>query len=171
MLAGMDSYPCTRRPSPGRQPYAEPAGRVSDQRKWKIRLDLPDWLIVCGGVAANGIAVHAEMKGDFRDKSVASSPKILKALDEICGKTYVPRTETTLYCDPNHGFIPMEKTDTNAALYNIVKEQGTKIGVDIEGITVGAGQAPGDVHPGDLIPSGGSFPFPAALPRRGPKPG
>ena len=117
-------------------------------------------------MAANGIAVHAEMKGDFRDKSVASSPKILKALDEICGKTYVPRTETKLYCDPNHGFIPMEKTDTNVALYNIVKEQGTKIGVDIEGITVGAGQ-----DPGDLIPSGGSFPFPAALPRRGPKPG
>ena len=95
--------------------------------------------IISGGVAANGIAAHAEMKGDFRYKSVASGPKILKALEEICGKTYVPRTQTRLYCDPNRGFIPMEKTDANVALYGIVKEQGAKIGVDIEGITVGAG--------------------------------
>ena len=58
--------------------------------------------IITGGVAANGIAAHAEMKGDFRYKTVDSGPKILKALEEICAKTYVPRTQTKLVCDPNH---------------------------------------------------------------------
>ncbi|BCK84393.1 MAG: M20 family metallopeptidase [Oscillospiraceae bacterium] len=95
--------------------------------------------IITGGVAANGIAAHAEMKGDFRYKTVDSGPKILKALEEICAKTYVPRTQTKLVCDPNRGFIPMEKTEANVALYNVVREQGAKIGVNIEGITVGAG--------------------------------
>jgi len=95
--------------------------------------------IISGGVAANGIPAHAEMRGDFRYKTVESGPKILKALDEICGKTYVPRTKTNLVCDPNRGFIPMEKTEANVALYEIVKAQGAKIGVDIQGITVGAG--------------------------------
>lgn len=96
--------------------------------------------IISGGVAANGIPAHAEMRGDFRYKTVKSGPKILKALDEICNnKTYVPRTHTKLVCDPKRGFIPMEKTAGNVALYEIVKEQGKKIGVDIEGITVGAG--------------------------------
>lgn len=96
--------------------------------------------IIKGGVAANGIPAHAEMRGDFRYKTVKSGPKILKALDEICnGKTYVPRTHTKLVCDPNRGFIPMEKTPQNMALYEIVKEQGKKVGVDIEAITVGAG--------------------------------
>ena len=33
----------------------------------------------------------------------------------------------------------MEKTEANVALYNVVREQGAKIGVNIEGITVGAG--------------------------------
>ena len=33
----------------------------------------------------------------------------------------------------------MEKTEGNMALYEIVKAQGAKIGVDIQGITVGAG--------------------------------
>lgn len=96
--------------------------------------------IISGGVAANGIAAHAEMRGDFRYKTVKSGPKILKALDEICnGKTYIPRTNTKLVCDPKRGFIPMEKTDGNVALYEIVRTQGEKIGVDIQGITVGAG--------------------------------
>ena len=96
--------------------------------------------IISGGVAANGIAAHAEMRGDFRYKSVKSGPKILQALDEICNnKTYVPRTHTKLVCDPKRGFIPMEKTEGNMALYEIVKTQGAKIGVDIQGITVGAG--------------------------------
>lgn len=96
--------------------------------------------IISGGVTANGIAAHAEMRGDFRYKTVKSGPKILKALDEICnGKTYIPRTNTKLVCDPKRGFIPMEKTDGNVALYEIVKAQGAKLGVDIQGITVGAG--------------------------------
>ncbi len=95
--------------------------------------------IIKGGVVPNGIAAHAEMKGDFRYKTVESGPKILKALSDICSKTYVPRTETKLVCDPNRGFIPMEKTPANVALYEIVKAQGAKLGVEIEGITVGAG--------------------------------
>lgn len=96
--------------------------------------------IISGGVAANGIAAHAEMRGDFRYKTVKSGPKILKALDEICnGKTYIPRTNTKLVCDPKRGFIPMEKTEGNVALYEIVRAQGEKLGVDIQGITVGAG--------------------------------
>ena len=79
------------------------------------------------------------MKGDFRCKSVASGPKILKAPEEICSKTCVPCTKTISNRDPNRGFIPMEKAAASVALYNIVKAQGAKTEVDIEEITVGAG--------------------------------
>lgn len=95
--------------------------------------------IIRGGAAANGIAAHAEMLGDFRYKTLAGGPKILKALEGICGKTYVPNTNTELVCDPKRGFIPMEETPANTALFHLVREQGRKIGVEIEGITVGAG--------------------------------
>lgn len=64
------------------------------------------------------------MKGDFRCKSVASGPKILKAPEEICSKTCVPCTKTISNRDPNRGFIPMEKAAASEALYNIVKAQG-----------------------------------------------
>lgn len=96
--------------------------------------------IIKGGVAANGIAAHAECYADFRYKKVEAGPKILKAVDEICnGKTYVPRTHTKLTLDPKRGFIPMECSEESMKLFEIVHAQGEKVGIDIKGIAVGAG--------------------------------
>lgn len=95
--------------------------------------------IITGGVAPNGIAAFAQMRGDFRFKTIAGSERAYQALRDVCGKTYVNRTKTTLVADRSRSFMPMEKTEKNVGLYEIVKKQGEKIGVDIDGIIVGGG--------------------------------
>ena len=95
--------------------------------------------IIRGGVAANGIAAHAEMEGDFRFKTVEAGPKIQAALQEICEKTYVPRTTTKLDYNPQKAYIPMERTQKNEWLYEIVHAQGKKLGIEIATIGVGSG--------------------------------
>lgn len=90
-----------------------------------------------GGIVANGIPANCEMRGDFRFKTAAGHDRAMKALEEIAAKQYIPNTKTTVVSNPKQGFMPMEVTEGNLGLFEVVKAQGVKLGIDIKGIEVG----------------------------------
>ena len=94
---------------------------------------------VLSQIGANMIAGRAEVHGSFRFLTVADSEKILKKLQEITTYSYVPKTKTVIVNDVQQCFMPMEKTEGNVALYEIVKAQADKLRIPAEGIFKNAG--------------------------------
>jgi glutamate carboxypeptidase len=94
--------------------------------------------IISGGITANGIAGEAKAVGDFRFRKWEQYEQIKTILDEVVRKVYVPNTETTYTIDEKRSWVPMEMTDANLSLYEIVRKQGEKLGIQVEKIYVGA---------------------------------
>lgn len=95
--------------------------------------------VISGGIVANGIAAYAECQADCRFNKNEDYQYILEFLDKVVKEVHVPGTKTTLLYDEKRTFMPMEITDGNLSLYEVVRTQGEKLGIDIKGIYVGAG--------------------------------
>lgn len=96
--------------------------------------------VIGGGTVSNAVAGEASAKIDVRVTTLDQSKKALDDLRKVAEKTYVQGTTTTVSNDSVR-FMPMEKTEAGMTLFNIVREQGIKLGIEpeIKPIFVGGG--------------------------------
>jgi len=87
--------------------------------------------IISGGIAPNVIAGEAQVKCDMRFMKLDQYEQILKDLKRIVNTTFVPGTKTTITDEKRIRFMPMEMTKANMDLYEIVRKQGLKIGIEV----------------------------------------
>lgn len=91
-----------------------------------------------GGLVANGIPAHARVWCDLRFTKVESFDYIKDCLEKLGEEVYIPRTKTTMHFNPDAVLMPMEQTEGNMKLYEVVRQQGEKLGIEVNGIFVGA---------------------------------
>lgn len=96
--------------------------------------------VIKGGTVSNAVAGQASAKIDVRITTFEQSKKALDDLREVAEKTYVPGT-TSIVSNDKVRFMPMEKTEAGMKLFEIVREQGIKLGIEpeIKPIFVGGG--------------------------------
>ena len=96
--------------------------------------------VIKGGTVSNAVAGEASAKIDVRITTFEQSKKALDDLRNVAEKTYVTGTTSTVSNDKVR-FMPMEKTEAGMKLFEIVKEQGIKLGIEpeIKPIFVGGG--------------------------------
>ena len=87
--------------------------------------------VIKGGTVANAVADYASVVIDMRYLTVADGEYGIDSLRKIAAQSVVPGT-TTEVANLRERFTPMEVTEGNLKLYEIVKEQGRKLGLDIE---------------------------------------
>lgn len=93
--------------------------------------------VIKGGTVANAVADYASAKIDMRYLTAADGQYGIEKLREIAGQTFIPGT-TTEITNLKEKFTPMEVTEGNLRLYEIVRTQGEKLGLEI-GKIVGGG--------------------------------
>jgi len=95
--------------------------------------------VIDGGTVPNAVAGHAHARVDIRFVSWSQAEKALADLKREAGRTYVPGTETTVTKDQIQ-FMPMETTEAGMRLFEIVREQGRRLGIpEVKPILVGGG--------------------------------
>ena len=87
--------------------------------------------VIKGGTVANAVADYASVVIDMRYLTVADGEYGIESLRKIAAQSVVPGT-TTEVANLRERFTPMEVTEGNLKLYEIVREQGKKLGLDIE---------------------------------------
>lgn len=91
-----------------------------------------------GGVAGNAVPDFATFEVDIRALTIPDMEQALKDLQKVSEKTYIPNTETTI-----EGLVaaypPMETTEKVQKLFELVHEQGKKLGIDVQGVVSGGG--------------------------------
>lgn len=87
--------------------------------------------VIKGGTVANAVADYASVVIDMRYLTVADGEYGIESLRKIAAQSVIPGT-TTEVANLRERFTPMEVTEGNLKLYEIVKEQGRKLGLDIE---------------------------------------
>ncbi len=87
--------------------------------------------VIAGGRIANVVPDHALLKIDVRYLKNDDRYKAEKALQEIASRQYVRGTTTELI-NLWEKYAPMEACDMNKKLFEIVRAQGKKLGIDIE---------------------------------------
>ena len=86
--------------------------------------------VIKGGTVANAVADFASVVIDMRYLTVADGEYGIESLRKIAAQSVVPGT-TTEVANLRERFTPMEVTEGNLKLYEIVREQGRKLGLDI----------------------------------------
>ena len=87
--------------------------------------------VIKGGTVANAVADYASVVIDMRYLTNADGEYGIECLRKIAAQSVVPGTSTEV-TNLQERFAPMEVTEGNLKLYDIVKEQGKKLGLDIE---------------------------------------
>lgn len=95
--------------------------------------------VISGGTVANAVPDRASVKVDVRYLTIADRDEAIEHLKNIAKKVYVPGTSTEI-ANFRENMTPMEVTDGNKRLYEIVKEQGRKLGLDVQA-KVGGGSS------------------------------
>lgn len=93
--------------------------------------------VVEGGTVANAVPDRAAVKIDVRYLKNDDRLKAVDSLQAIANRQYIPGTTTEL-ANVWEKFTPMEARDANRKLFEVVRAQGQKLGLDIEG-KVGGG--------------------------------
>ncbi len=93
--------------------------------------------VVEGGTVANAVPDRAVVKIDVRYLKNDDRLKAVDSLQAIANRQYIPGTTTEL-ANVWEKFTPMEARDANKKLFEVVRAQGQKLGLDIEG-KVGGG--------------------------------
>lgn len=93
--------------------------------------------VMTGGTVANAVPDRAVAKIDVRYLKNDDRQKAIDRLQAIANKQYIPGTTTEL-ANVWEKFTPMEPREANKQLFEIVRAQGQKLGLDIEG-KVGGG--------------------------------
>ena len=87
--------------------------------------------VIKGGTVANAVADSASVVIDMRYLSAADGEYGIESLRKIAAQNVVLGTSTEV-ANLRERFTPMEVTEGNLKLYEIVKEQGKKLGLDVE---------------------------------------
>ena len=95
--------------------------------------------VINGGTVANAVPDQASVKVDVRYLTLADRDKAIASLKEIAAKNYVPGTSTEI-ANFRENMTPMEVTEGNKWLYEIVRQQGEKLGIKVEA-KVGGGSS------------------------------
>lgn len=90
-----------------------------------------------GGISRNTVPDHAEMALDVRFQAVDDGEELDKKIREIAQREFVEGTVTSL--DGGIARPPMERTEGNVKLYNMVREIGKEIGEQIGEVYAGGG--------------------------------
>lgn len=85
---------------------------------------------ISGGMISNAVPDKASIRIDVRYFTEADREKAIESLKEIAAKVYIPGTKTEIVIEER--FTPMEASDGNKKLFEIVKEQGKRIGFNLE---------------------------------------
>lgn len=93
--------------------------------------------IVEGGEAVNVIPDKAEASIDIRISSIEQGKRLAKKIEEICSRPNVEGAEIIL--EGGLGRQPMELTQKNLELVEIVKEVGRSIGLELKDTHTGGG--------------------------------
>jgi len=94
---------------------------------------------ISGGIISNAVPDKATIKIDIRYLTEFDRVKAIESLNEIAASVYIPGTKTEIV-NIEERFTPMEVTEDNKKLFEIVREQGEKIGLNIEA-KVGGGSS------------------------------
>jgi glutamate carboxypeptidase len=88
--------------------------------------------VISGGTVSNAVPDRAILQIDVRYLTQEDKKRASDGLRDIAGKVFVPGTQTTI-TELWEKFTPMEARNENKKLFEIVKEQGAKLGLKIEG--------------------------------------
>lgn len=87
--------------------------------------------VIKGGTVANAVADYASVVIDMRYLTNEEGKAGIEKLREIAAQCVIAGTSAEVV-NTKERFTPMEVTEKNLKLYEIVKEQGKKLGVDID---------------------------------------
>jgi glutamate carboxypeptidase len=87
--------------------------------------------VIKGGTVANAVPDSASVVIDMRYLTAADGAEGIESLRKIAAQSIVPGTSTEV-ANLRERFTPMEVTEGNLKLYEIVKAQGKKLGLDVE---------------------------------------
>jgi glutamate carboxypeptidase len=87
--------------------------------------------VIKGGTVANAVADYASVVIDMRYLNSSDGAEGIESLRKIAAQSVVIGTSCEV-ANLKERFTPMEVTEGNLKLYEIVKEQGKKLGLDIE---------------------------------------
>lgn len=93
--------------------------------------------VISGGAVANAVPDHSTVKIDVRYLNQEDRQSAIDSLQEIANRQYIKGTKTELI-NVWEKFTPMEVRTGNEELFEIVRAQGKKLGINIEG-KVGGG--------------------------------
>ena len=95
--------------------------------------------VITGGRVANAVPDSASITIDMRYMTARDRDNGLEALKKIANHTHVPGTSAEVV-NLRENMTVMEVTDENKRLYEIVKEQGALLGLDVQS-KVGGGSS------------------------------
>lgn len=87
--------------------------------------------VISGGTVTNTVADCASVKVDMRYLTAADRDKGIENLKKIAAHTHVPNTSAEVV-NLRENMTVMEVTEGNKRLYEIVKQQGAKLGIDVQ---------------------------------------
>ncbi|MDR3563434.1 MAG: M20 family metallopeptidase [Negativicutes bacterium] len=93
--------------------------------------------MISGGTVSNAVPDRAAVQVDVRYLNQKDKQTAIDGLQHIADNVHVPGTKTNI-TKLWEKFTPMEARDENKKLFEIVREQGKKLGLEIEG-KVGGG--------------------------------
>ncbi|MDR3560832.1 MAG: M20 family metallopeptidase [Negativicutes bacterium] len=88
--------------------------------------------VISGGTVANAVPDRATLQIDVRYLTQEDKQRASDGLQKIAERVDVPGTKTTI-TTLWEKFTPMEACDENKKLFEIVRQQGEKLGLTIEG--------------------------------------
>ena len=87
--------------------------------------------VITGGTVANAVADSASLVIDMRYLTAADGAEGLESLRKIAAENVIPGTSCEV-SNLRERFTPMEVTEGNLKLYEIVRQQGEKLGLAVE---------------------------------------
>ena len=87
--------------------------------------------VITGGTVANAVADSASVVSDMRYLTAADGAEGLESLRKIAAENVIPGTSCEV-SNLRERFTPMEVTEGNLKLYEIVRQQGEKLGLAVE---------------------------------------
>jgi glutamate carboxypeptidase len=90
-----------------------------------------------GGSSVNTVSDHASAQMEIRISETCQGTSVEEKMEEICSKTDVPGTETTLEGEINRP--PMEKNKRNKELLKRIISVGDELGIEITDTSTGGG--------------------------------
>lgn len=91
--------------------------------------------MIRGGTRPNVIAAEASAEVDVRMMTVADGEEVAAQIHALEAQT----PGTTIHVEAGIGIPPLERTSRNQALWNVAREAGARLGIELDEFTAGGG--------------------------------